>query len=104
LAFHEDYLVVARRGHPAVTGSLDLAQYTRLGHVLVSPLPGGTLTGVVDNSLADAGVSRHVVMSVPYFFAALSTVARSDLIATVPAAWRKPMPMTSILRRCRRRY
>ena len=80
--FEEDYLVVARKDHPAVTQPLDLAEYARHGHVLVSP--GGTLSGIVDKALAAAGVSRHVVMAVPYFFAALATVARTNLIATLP--------------------
>ena len=80
--FDEDYRVVARKGHPAIAESLDLEQYTRFGHVLVSP--GATLTGIVDKALASAGISRRVVVAVPYFFAALVTVARTDLLATVP--------------------
>jgi DNA-binding transcriptional LysR family regulator len=80
--FQEDYLVVARRGHPVLKRPLKLAAYTRFDHVLVSP--GGTLTGIVDKTLDDLGMSRRVVMAVPYFFAALATVARTDLIATLP--------------------
>ncbi len=80
--FDEDYLVVARQGHPALSQPLTLTRYTQFGHVLASP--GGSLTGIVDKTLAHAGVSRRVVMAVPYFFAVLATVARTDLIATVP--------------------
>lgn len=80
--FHEDYRVVARQGHPALAEPLDLDRYTRFGHVLVSP--GATLTGIVDKALAGSGTSRQVVVAVPYFFAALATVARTDLLATVP--------------------
>ena len=80
--FDENYLVVARRGHPAVAKPLDLARYTSFGHVLVAP--GASLTGIVDEALARSGASRRVVMAVPYFFAALATVAETDLIATVP--------------------
>ena len=50
--------------------------------MLVSP--GATLTGIVDKALAAAGASRHVVVAVPYFLAALATVARTNLLATVP--------------------
>lgn len=81
--FEEDYRVVARVGHPALAGPLDLEGYTRFGHVLVSP--GGTLAGIVDKALAAAGASRRVVLAVPYFLAALATVARTDLLATVPS-------------------
>jgi DNA-binding transcriptional LysR family regulator len=80
--YDEDYCVVARKRHPAMAHRLSIATYTNHGHVLVSP--GGTLTGIVDKALAVAGASRRVVVAVPYFLAALATVARSDLLATVP--------------------
>jgi DNA-binding transcriptional LysR family regulator len=79
--FEETYRVVARRNHPALAGPLDLERYTRFGHVLVSP--GGTLNGIVDTALVEAGASRRVVLAVPYFLTALATVARTDLLATV---------------------
>lgn len=82
MLFEEDYLIVARQGHPAIGQPLDAAGYAALGHVLVSP--GGSLEGIVDRILRDLGLSRRVVLAVPYFFAALATVARSDLVATVP--------------------
>ncbi|MBV8869861.1 MAG: LysR family transcriptional regulator, partial [Acetobacteraceae bacterium] len=81
--YDEDYRVVARQGHPALARPLDIGRYASHGHVLVSP--GATLTGVVDEALAKAGVSRRVVAAVPYFLAALATVARTDLLATVPS-------------------
>jgi DNA-binding transcriptional LysR family regulator len=80
--FEEDYLVVARQGHPALGTALTLERYAAFGHVLMSP--GGSLTGVVDKALADACLSRRVVVAVPYFFAVLATVARTDMIATLP--------------------
>lgn len=80
--YEEDYLVVARRGHPALAEPLSLAAYAACGHVLTSP--GGSLTGVVDEVLAAEGLRRRVAVAVPYFLAALATAARSDLIATVP--------------------
>lgn len=81
--YDEDYRVVARQGHPALARPLDIGRYASHGHVLVSP--GATLSGVVDEALAKAGVSRRVVAAVPYFLAALATVARTDLLATVPS-------------------
>ena len=80
--FEEDYLVVARAGHPAMTPSLGLNAYAGAGHVLTTP--GGTLSGIVDQALAAEGRARRVVVGVPYFLAALATVAATDLIATVP--------------------
>jgi DNA-binding transcriptional LysR family regulator len=62
--------------------TLTVDRYASLGHVLVSP--GGMLSGIVDALLAVEGRSRRVAVAVPYFLAALATVARSELIATVP--------------------
>jgi DNA-binding transcriptional LysR family regulator len=76
------YLVVARRGHPALDQPLDLDRYAAFGHVLAAP--GGTLSGIVDHALTKAARKRRVAIAVPYFLAALATVARTDLIATVP--------------------
>jgi DNA-binding transcriptional LysR family regulator len=77
------FRALIRQGHPALSQPLTLAQYTKYGHVLASP-GGRSLSGIVDKTLATAGVSRRVVMAVPYFFAVLATVARTDLIATLP--------------------
>jgi DNA-binding transcriptional LysR family regulator len=81
--YQEAYTVVARLNHPALAGKLTIKRYTAYGHVLVSP--SGTLSGVVDAALAKQGVKRQVVVAVPYFLSALATVARSDLLATVPS-------------------
>lgn len=82
MLFEEDYLVVARAGHPVMAAPLDLGAYTSPGHVLTAP--GGTLGGIVDQVLAAKGHARRVVVAVPYFLAAMATVAASDLIATIP--------------------
>jgi DNA-binding transcriptional LysR family regulator len=82
LLFEDDYLVVARSGHPALGMTLTIDHYASFGHVLICP--GGMLSGIVDTALAVDARSRHVAVAVPYFLAALATVARSDLIATVP--------------------
>ncbi|MBV8973205.1 MAG: LysR family transcriptional regulator [Sphingomonadaceae bacterium] len=80
--FHEDYLVVGRADHALLQEPIDLDAYVAADHVLVSP--GGTLSGIVDASLAKLGRRRRVVLAVPYFLAALATVAETDLIATLP--------------------
>ena len=77
--FDETYLVVGRQPARATMG---LADYLAQGHVLVAP--NGSLDGIVDHVLARMGRSRRVVLAVPYFFAALATVAATALIATVP--------------------
>lgn len=78
----QGYAIVARGGHPRVNGRLDLPGYLRERHLLVSYR--GDAHGIVDTLLAQRGLSRTVVTTLPYYLPALATVAASDLIATVP--------------------
>lgn len=80
--FEEQYCVVARRGHPRVRRQLDLAAYAELGHVLTSV--AGDFVGFVDPAMRRLGITRKIVASVPRFLVALSVVADTDAIATVP--------------------
>lgn len=79
----DSYAVVLRKGHPLAARKLTLKAYCAAEHLLVSV--GGELTGIVDMTLQRDGLSRQVIASVPQFFAALATVASSDLIVTLPA-------------------
>lgn len=81
--FEDSYCVIARAGHAALQGGLDLPAYLALGHLLVS-FTGG-LTGTVDAGLKRLGLTRRIVAGSPMFLTALAAVAASDLIATVPA-------------------
>lgn len=78
----ETYLVAARLGHPILEAPLDLRAYTQAAHILVSS--DGTLTGIVDQVLADQGLSRTVCLAVPSFMPALSILSGSDFVATLP--------------------
>lgn len=79
----QSFICVARTGHPALSGSLSLAAYTSLGHILVAPDRGGT-RGVIDERLKEVGERRQVVCSVPHFLSACALAARSDHLLTVP--------------------
>lgn len=50
---------------------------------MVSP-DGGGFYGVTDKMLAEAGLSRRVVLSVPHFLFAISALLASDLVAMLP--------------------
>lgn len=78
---NEDFVVVAREGHPYAEGP-DLASYCAFGHVVVSQ--SGDPQGFVDWSLTERGHARRVALTVPGFFMALSVVAETDLLAAVP--------------------
>ena len=83
-SLHRDsFLTLLRAGHPAAA-ALTLDRYLGLGHVAVS------VTGVgpapVDVALAAIGRERTVTARVPSFLGAVEIVARSDLVATLPAS------------------
>lgn len=79
----EGFVVVARRNHPQIRNRLTLKRWLACEHLLVS-FSGG-LHGATDATLAAQGLKRNVAASMPLFFATLSSVATSDLIAAVPA-------------------
>ena len=81
--YTETYCVVMREGHPLVGQRLDLTRYLSADHLVVSP--SGDLTGIVDKVLEKRGRSRRVAISLPLFLPALSIVATTDLVATLPS-------------------
>ncbi|WP_372002139.1 LysR family transcriptional regulator [Tistrella mobilis] len=81
--FDERFVAVQRRGHPRGTAPLDLDEFCRLPHVLVSPV-GGALRGVTDEALAAVGRARRIAASVSSFLQLPPLLARTDLIAMAP--------------------
>lgn len=81
--FHERYVLIARRGHPAVAGKLSAKAFAKLEQVVVSP-SGGAFSTPVDQALAGLGLKRQVVLSAASFLFVPDIVGRSDLIALVP--------------------
>ncbi|WP_218016141.1 LysR family transcriptional regulator [Sphingobium abikonense] len=79
----EEYVVVARQGHPSIRGSLDLDLFCALDHVVVSP-KGGGFAGPTDTALEAFGRRRNVVLSTPGFLIVPEIVSRSDMIALIP--------------------
>lgn len=82
--FGETYLVAARLGHAVLQSPGSMEAYLAADHVLVSN--DSSLTGIVDTTLAQAGLSRRVSLSVPFFLSALLMVSKGEAIATLPAA------------------
>lgn len=88
-AFHSSFSVIARKGHPIVSGcgvrsgaTMPMDLFCDLGHVLFSP--EGNLSAMGDAALARVGRKRNVVMTVPVFSGVARAVSESDLIALVP--------------------
>lgn len=83
LLFSERYVLAGRLHHPALTRRPTLAQFCQLEHVIVSP-EGGGFRAATDEALAERGLQRNVVLSVPHFLFMLETLARTDLVAVLP--------------------
>ncbi|EPW4158538.1 TPA: LysR substrate-binding domain-containing protein, partial [Klebsiella pneumoniae] len=83
LLFRERYVLAGRAEHPALRPGLSLETFCQLEHVIVSP-DGGGFSAATDIALANLGLTRRVVLSVPHFLFMLETLRNSDLVAVLP--------------------
>jgi DNA-binding transcriptional LysR family regulator len=84
ILFKEHYVLVARKRHPALKRKLTIDTLSQLEYVIVSP-EGGGFRGITDTVLESRGRKRRVVLSVPHFLFVPEVVARTDLVAMLPA-------------------
>jgi DNA-binding transcriptional LysR family regulator len=83
LVWEEEFVIAARAGHPFLKAP-SLRRYCELRHMLVSI--SGDAFGLMDQVLAEKGLSRRVALSVPSFMLALDALADSDLLAAIPSS------------------
>jgi DNA-binding transcriptional LysR family regulator len=83
--FRERTVLVARRRHAFARARLSKSQLASLRHVDVEVAPGRGYRDL-PRVYAMLGIEREVAIVVPTFTAALAVVARTDLVATVPAS------------------
>ena len=82
--FSERYVLAGRIGHPLLQQPPNLEQFCQLEHIIVSP-DGGGFIGITDQVLAERGLKRNVVLSVPHFLVVAAALASTDLVALLPA-------------------
>ncbi|WP_213990053.1 LysR family transcriptional regulator [Sodalis sp. dw_96] len=82
--FTERYVLAGRADHPRLKKPPTLEEFCELDHVMVSP-DGGGFYGVTDTALAQFGLTRRVVLSVPHFLLVSSVLASTDLVAMLPS-------------------
>ncbi|MDN7501047.1 MULTISPECIES: LysR family transcriptional regulator [Burkholderia] len=82
--FQEKYVLVGRPDHPRLKRKVTVSQFCKLDHVIVSP-DGGGFVGVTDMTLAQLGLKRRVVLSVPHFTFVQDVLSRTDLVAMLPS-------------------
>jgi DNA-binding transcriptional LysR family regulator len=80
--FQEGFACLVRQDHPQVKHRLELEQFLRLPHALISPRGEGE--GIVDRVLAQQGLSRTITLRLPFFLAAPLAISHSDLVLTAP--------------------
>lgn len=80
----EDFVVLARRAHPRISGRLTLKRYLDERHVLVAPQ--GEPGGLADAVLQARGLRRDVAVQVASFLSAPFLIAQSDYLLTCPTS------------------
>jgi DNA-binding transcriptional LysR family regulator len=80
--FSDRVVVMARAGHPAIAGELDLDTYLRQDHILVSSRRLGP--SLVDAELNRKGRKRRIVLRCQHYFAACRVVGETDMLLTIP--------------------
>ena len=100
----ETFVVLFRRKGASARPRMSIAHYAGLPHVKVVATIG---TNVIDDALARQGLTRNIIHQVPSWRDARYLVARSDLVATLPARFARdaaaadacataPCPLTGI--------
>jgi DNA-binding transcriptional LysR family regulator len=75
-------VVVARKGHPQISGDFSLDDYLGQAHILVSSRRSGP--GLEDVELSRLGLQRRIRLRCQHYFAACQVVSQTDLILTMP--------------------
>ena len=83
LLFDEEYVCIARKGHPGLGRKPTLKRWLAQQHVLVSQQ--GNSLGTVDRVLATRDLKRAIGARVSHFLLVPTLVARTDLVAAVNA-------------------
>lgn len=77
--YQETMLCAVRSDHPVVRDTLDLDTWLQLGHVVFNRHP---VPPLIDNVLAERGLTRRVVVTTPHLVGGPLIAARTDLVFT----------------------
>ncbi|KUL35134.1 LysR family transcriptional regulator [Streptomyces sp. NRRL F-4489] len=87
--FDDRPVAVVREGHPLASGTLTVRRYAAAPHVGFSRR--GRLTGPIDAALAERGLRRRVIATVPTLAAELAMVRDSDAVGMAPERTAAPL-------------
>jgi DNA-binding transcriptional LysR family regulator len=80
--YEEDFVCLVGRTQRIDNRRLTLKEYLDLPHAIVETWEGQQAP--VDRPLAERGLRRRAVLRIPFFVPTILTVARSDVVLTVP--------------------
>lgn len=83
--YQDRTVVVARKDHPVVQGSIDLDTYLKQDHILASSRRRGP--GLEDFELSRFGLERRIRLRCQHYFAACRVVSQSDMLLTMPGRY-----------------
>ncbi len=81
---HDDWVCIARRGHPTFRRRLSLKEYAALKHLAIIYPDADSGAGMVDRHLGSRGFTRKCPLALPHFMTAPFHVAQTDCVTTVP--------------------
>jgi DNA-binding transcriptional LysR family regulator len=87
--YEEDFVCLISRAQGTHPRRFTLKQYLNLPHAIVETWEGQQTP--VDRPLADLGLKRHAVLRIPFFVPTILSIARTDLVITVPRRLAKIM-------------
>jgi DNA-binding transcriptional LysR family regulator len=77
--YKDRHVMVVRRGHPLLQQRLTVRRFVDAEHMVISPY----VTGVVDEKLAEQGLTRRVVLALPSISLLPELLSRTDYVSTV---------------------
>ena len=80
--YSDRFVCLMHGGHPLANNALTMESYAMARHLLVAPL--GMTVGALDAALAERGMSRKIVATVPSFSLMTPDLIGRDCIATMP--------------------
>jgi LysR family transcriptional regulator, nod-box dependent transcriptional activator len=86
--FEDSFVCVAGRKLKRGKGAISMKEYLTFRHVSIETQPNQQ--NLIDRSLAEAGLRRHVALHLPYFQAAIRVLEATDLVLTMPARIAEP--------------
>jgi DNA-binding transcriptional LysR family regulator len=82
--FLDEFVCIARAGHPATRSALDGPAFAELAHVSVAPSGLSYFSSAVDAALESQGLHRRIAVSCPHFMLGAHLVAQSDMVLALP--------------------